>query len=68
MRITGVESDIPFLSLETTPTGASGGFRLEAGLDFNRVKPGLFNGTIVLRTDDSRYPIIEVPVSGPILP
>lgn len=68
MEITRVETDIPFLKVEMPSSGAEQGFKIDAGVDFEHAVPGPFNGTIILITDDSNHPRVEIPVTGLIQP
>lgn len=70
MTIQSATSDIPFLTISTEPAGASQSFRLETGLDQDKLKPGTFTGNLVLKTDDPELPQLTIPVrieiTGPL--
>ena len=65
-RILSVTPDVETLSIDRSPQGPSGTFRLDVGLATARLKPGPFSGTIRIRTDDSRHSEIELPVTGTV--
>lgn len=64
--ITGIETDIPFLTIETEPKGRAATFKLSIGLDPNKLTAGEIRGSLKIKTDDPRFPEITVPVSGEI--
>jgi hypothetical protein len=67
-EITGVETNIPFLSIQKTPSaGRAGTFRLDIGLSAQELKTGAFDGEIKIKTDAPGFPDLIVPVSGEIL-
>jgi hypothetical protein len=49
-----------------SPSGTEQGFKIEAGVDFEHAVPGSFTGKVVLITDDSDHPLVEIPVTGVI--
>jgi len=65
-RILSVTPDIETLSIDRSPQGPSGTFRLDIGLAPARLKPGPLSGTIRIRTDDPRHSEIELPVTGTV--
>jgi len=65
-RILSVTPDVETLSIDRSPQGPSGTFRLDVGLAPARLKPGPFSGTIRIRTDDPRHSEIELPVTGTV--
>lgn len=65
--ITGVETDIPFLSIQKTPAERAGTFRLDIGLSAEGLKPGEFHGEIQIKTDAPGFPKLTVPVTGEIM-
>jgi hypothetical protein len=66
--ITGLSSDLPFLSLRRSPDGPGNAeaFRLDVALSKDRLRPGPFSGTITVLTDDKEFPRIVVPVRGEV--
>lgn len=64
--VTGIETDLPFLTVETEPKGRAGTFKLSIGLDPDKFTSGKFSGSLKIKTDDPRFPEITVPVSGEI--
>jgi hypothetical protein len=65
--ITGIETNIPFLSIQKTPSGRAGTFRLDIGLSAEELKTGAFDGEIKIKTDAPDFPTLIVPVTGEIL-
>jgi len=65
--ITGVETNIPFLSIQKTPSVRAGTFRLDVGLSAEGLKPGEFHGEIQIKTDAPGFPKLIVPVTGEIM-
>jgi hypothetical protein len=66
--ITGIETNIPFLSIQKTPSaGRAGTFRLDIGLSAEELKAGAFDGEIKIKTDAPDFPTLIVPVTGEIL-
>jgi hypothetical protein len=66
-RILSVTTDVGPLTIARTPKGsASGTFELDVGIAPDRLRPGSLDGTIRIRTDDPRFPELDVPVSGSI--
>src|SRR5207245_9795260 len=55
--------DVETLSIDRSPQGPSGTFRLDVGLAPARLKPGPFSGTIRIRTDAPRHSEIALPVT-----
>jgi hypothetical protein len=66
--ITGIETNIPFLSIQKTPSaGRAGTFRLDIGLSAEELKAGAFDGEIKIKTDVPGFPTLIVPVTGEIM-
>jgi len=67
--ITGVETNIPFLSVQKAPsTGRAGTFRIDIGLSAEELKKtGAFDGEIKIKTDAPGFPELIVPVTGEIM-
>jgi hypothetical protein len=65
--ITGVETNIPFLSIQKTPSARAGTFRIDVGLFAEGLKPGEFHGEIQIKTDAPGFPKLIVPVTGEIM-
>ena len=65
--ITGVETNIPFLSIQKTPSARAGTFRVDIGLSAEGLKPGEFHGEIQIKTDAPGFPKLIVPVTGEIM-
>jgi hypothetical protein len=66
MTIKTVQADLPFISVEQEPEGASSGFRLDLKLNPELLKSGKFEGQITLITDDPEYSEIKIPVNGEV--
>ena len=64
MTITSVTTDLPFLEVTHEPGGRAQAFRLDVGLDPDQLGPGLFKGSVKLKTDDPKFPELTIPVSG----
>lgn len=64
--ITGIKTDIPFLTIETEPKGRAGTFKISIGLDPNKLITGKIKGSLMIKIDDPRFPEINVPVTGEI--
>ncbi len=66
--ITGIETNIPFLSIQKTPSaGRAGTFRLDIGLSAEELKTGAFDGEIKIKTDAPGFSTLVVPVTGEIM-
>ena len=65
--ITGIETNIPFLTIPETPAGRAGTFRLDIGLSAEGLKPGEFHGDIQIKTDAPGFEKLIVPVTGEIM-
>ena len=66
-RIESIESDIPFLKITQDPAEKSRVFRVDIGLDKDRLQRGIFAGTVRIRTDDSDFPELKIPVRGMVM-
>ncbi len=66
--ITSATSDVPFVTVRRSPDGevSSEAFRIDLALDKDRLRPGPFSGKISVRTDDTQFPEVTVPVRGEI--
>jgi hypothetical protein len=65
--ITGLTSDLPFLSLRRLPdAGEAEGFRIDVALSKDGLRPGPISGSITLLTDDKQFPRLVIPVSGEV--
>ena len=65
-RITSIETDVPALRITQTPEGDSGTFRIEVALVLDKLRPGSLAGQIRLRTTDSEFPEVVIPVRGTV--
>lgn len=64
-EIKSIASDVPALRIVQSPAaGRSETFRIDIGLDRNELKPGKVTGSLRIRTDDSEFPELVVPVRG----
>ena len=65
--ITRVRSTVEGLDVRIDPkNGKSSTFRVDVGLNPERIKTGKLDGFILVETDDKNFPEIRVPVSGAI--
>ncbi len=62
MSITGMRSDLPFITLHREPEQSAPSFQVEAGLDVKALKTGDFEGTVILVTDDPKFSELKLPV------
>jgi Protein of unknown function (DUF1573) len=62
--ITGISSSVSGLSIASDPTGASDSFRVDVSLIPAQVQPGSLESTIRIRTDDSDFPELLIPIRG----
>jgi hypothetical protein len=63
--ITSVETSLPALVVEQEPaSGASEAFRLNVGLDKDKLRAGPLTGAIRILTTDKDFPELIVKVSG----
>jgi Protein of unknown function (DUF1573) len=65
-RILSVTSDVETLSIDRSPGGPTGTFRLDIGLAPARLRPGPLSGTIRIRTDERHHSEIVLPVTGTV--
>jgi hypothetical protein len=66
-RILSITTDLPALTIAQAPKGSpSGTFKIDVGIAAEHLRPGSLDGTIRIRTDDPRFPELDVPVSGSI--
>jgi hypothetical protein len=68
MRIVGFDSDVPFIKTRIEPGSAAQTFRVDAGLDPAKLKPGNYAGRLRLSTDDKKFPELNVPVQISLTP
>jgi hypothetical protein len=63
--IKSIAADVPALHITQSPAaGKSETVRIDVGLDRNELKPGNLNGSLRIKTDDSEFPELVVPVRG----
>jgi hypothetical protein len=63
-EINSVTSTLPFLRIRREPAGQSNTFRIDVSLDHNKLQPGKVNGSLRVRTTDTEFPELEIPVQG----
>lgn len=63
-EINSVTSTLPFLRIHREPAGQSHTFRIDVSLDHNELQPGKVNGSLRIRTTDTEFPELEIPVQG----
>ena len=61
-EIKSVTSDLPFFLISQEPAGRSGTFRIDVSLDRDKLRPGKMQGSLRIRTDDTEFPELVVPV------
>ena len=66
-RIESIESDIPFLKITQDPAEKSRVFRVDVGLDKEKLQRGIFAGTVRIRTYDNDFPELKIPVKGLVM-
>jgi Protein of unknown function (DUF1573) len=66
MRLTSVTTGVPFLTVQTSPDTAANSFMVEVGLDPASLEKGPIEGSILVKTDDPKRPVLEIPVRGSI--
>jgi hypothetical protein len=63
-EINSVTSTLPFLRIHRQPASQSNTFRIDVSLDHNELRPGKVNGSLRIRTTDTEFPELEIPVQG----
>jgi hypothetical protein len=66
MSIISANTDLPFIAVQQDPEGRSEAFRLDVGLNADKLVKGPFEGYIMLSTDDSDFSDIKIPVKGEV--
>jgi len=64
--ITGIESTVPFLSIQKTPSGRAATFRIDISLADKEVPTGPLDGELKIKTDAPGFPELLVPITGEI--
>ena len=67
MSIQRISTDIAFLDLKIDPVTKAQNFQVNVGLSPDKLALGKFSGSIILETDDPKFPKLTVPVSGEIV-
>ena len=62
--ITDISSTVSGLGMASDPAGASDSFRVDVSLIPAQVQPGSLESTIRIRTDDSDFPELLIPIRG----
>jgi hypothetical protein len=62
--ITSVSTDVAALSVRTAAKGRAQAFQIDVSVLREKLAAGEIRGTIRIETDDERFPVLEVPVSG----
>jgi len=62
MRITKIESDLPFVTLEYDPKGPAKRVRIEVGLDPKALTAGEHGGSVRIYTSLEAMPLVTLPV------
>lgn len=63
-----VTSDIPYLKIESQQGPQGDRWENTIWVDPERAEPGEINGTILIETNDPKFPKLSVPVTGKLLP
>jgi hypothetical protein len=67
LRIKSIESDVAPLVITCDPSDReSDVFRIDVALAKDRLAKGSLNGTIRITTDDPKFPVLAVPVTGDV--
>jgi hypothetical protein len=64
LKIVSATSDLPYLNITHKPSEGGSIHEFTISLKTNTLKPGAISGTISVRTDDSQYPELKIPVEG----
>ncbi len=62
--IVSVVCDLPAVTVRQTPSGPDRTFRIDVSLNQDRLQRGPLRGSIVVRTSDSEFPELRIPVRG----
>lgn len=62
MRITKIESDLPFVTLRHEPDGPAQRFRIDAGLDPKMLSAGEYSGIVRVHTSSKAVPVVTLPI------
>ena len=63
-EIKALASDLAFVRMARSPSGRSGTFQIDVGLDRDRLRPGPISGSIRIVTSDEAFPEMLIPVRG----
>ena len=66
-KVTEVQSDVPGVVVEVTPTANKGEFHVIVKLD-KSAKAGAIDGSVTIQTNDKINPVVVVPVKGIVKP
>ena len=64
LKIKGYKSTLPFLKLELITDNEGTVYRVHLTLDRSKVSVGDYKGSILIETNDSDVPVIEIPIRG----
>ena len=62
MRITEIESNLPFVTLQYEPAGPAKRVRIDVGLDPKELTAGEHSGTVRIHTSSEAVPVVTVPI------
>ena len=62
MRITKIESDLPFVTLQYEPEGPAKRVRIDVGLDPRKLSAGEHSGSIRIHTSLEAVPLVTLPI------
>jgi hypothetical protein len=66
IEIKAIRSDLDFLQITRSPEGKSGSFRIDVGVDKERLRPGPITGSIHVTTNDAITRELLIPVRGEV--
>jgi Protein of unknown function (DUF1573) len=62
MRITKIESDLPFVTLQYEPEGPAKRVRIDVGLDPKKLSAGEHSGSVRIHTSLKAVPLVTLPI------
>ena len=62
MRITEIESNLPFVTLQYEPEGPAKRVRIDVGLDPKELTAGEHSGTVRIHTSSEAVPFVTLPI------
>jgi len=65
-QVKSLDSDVPGVSVSSTPSGKSGAFTLVAQVQPHDLRADALSGRILVKTSDPQFPEIVIPVTGTV--